>query len=84
MRYTNKSFSVGGANSDAYRENWDRIFGKSASNKPEVEAQIAAAQRGWLQEHASTVTMIGRALKPLHEIVRAQIEGLGLSEKKSE
>lgn len=35
MKYLNKSFSVGTENSAAYRDNYDRIFGKKA--KPEKQ-----------------------------------------------
>lgn len=38
MKYLNKSFSVGTENSAAYRDNYDRIFGKKS--KPEKQPEI--------------------------------------------
>lgn len=63
MNYTKKSFSVGGATSDAYRENYDRTFRsaelqhahetveKSATEKP-AEDVVAALLLELDDEHA--------------------------------
>lgn len=33
--YLDPKFSAGDSNSDAYRDNWDRIFGEKTEEKPE-------------------------------------------------
>jgi hypothetical protein len=36
MQYLKSSFTVGGQNSDAFREGYDRIFGKRSEETPEA------------------------------------------------
>ncbi len=47
MKYEQKSFSVGGS-SKAYRDNWDRVFGKKpeAEDAAAFEAAVAGICRG--------------------------------------
>ncbi len=48
MKYLDKSFSVSPGASDAYRDNWDRIFGKKQSQRERYLAlteQLAEAKK---------------------------------------
>lgn len=38
--FMDKSFSVGNANSDAYRDNWDAVFGDSQAGGPTPQTSV--------------------------------------------
>lgn len=46
MKYGDKSFSVA-VGSDAYRDNWERVFGKKQAAPEETDDTLSAPERGY-------------------------------------